>query len=187
MRIATNAIQLLKRRIFVIRLYCKGDIKIDKYKTVLDSEFVSVKQYLTKLKTDLLEFFKKSFKLDFIPGNKYMSCTIFSRLLNVLKKEIIYNVGTNYPSLTQNFDNYSEVIKTLTVTKIENNRSKDVQLKLDKTSKQSKPYSALQNFNTNVKNSFICKFCLTENHCSMLCPKFLSLEFRYKAKPRVHC
>lgn len=50
-----------------------------------------------------------SFKLDFLkeytPGYKYMSYTIFSRLPNVLKREII--LIFNYAPLTQIFDNYA--------------------------------------------------------------------------------
>lgn len=51
--------------------------------------------------------------------------------------------------------------------KIKNNSSKEVQLKI----RQNKLCSTLQNFNSNVKESFICNFHLAQNHSSTLCPK----------------
>lgn len=146
------AIQLLKEEYWDHEYIVNEILKqISENKPVLDSEFEGVKQYLTKVRADLLEL-KNSFELNFLenntPGNKYVSYTIFSRLPSVLKREIIRIAGTNYPSLMHIFDNYNEVIKTLAITRFKYNTNKEVKCRSDKVSNLNKSCSALQNFKT---------------------------------------
>lgn len=146
--------------------------RINEAKPDNDPDFCGVKHFLTKIQDDLFEL-KSSFDLDFLqensPGNKYLSPVVFSKLHGSFKKELIHHVDTNYPSLSQIFANYSEVIETLvynTESKSYNNsnsvnNSGKTKIPKVRNSRQSKNRTS-ENFNNNTKSSSNlsrCKFC----------------------------
>ena len=118
---------------------------------------------------------------------------IFSKLPGVLHKEIIHTVGSNYPSLGQIFISYSNIIRTLILTKPREAsvpkpypRGKSKHSGDGKVRKlfhkglitNGKP-SSLENFRVDSKAPrYECNFCRTNDHISFLCKKYASLAER---------
>ena len=187
-----TAIQLLKKEYldqeFIISAIFN---QIDKAEPKPDLEFIGIKKFLTETRANLCEL-KCSYDLDFLeentPGNKYLGYSIFAKLPNALKKEIIHVVGTNYPSLNQIMDNYADVIKTLVITKTAGSPSKpgsqqppDNRPRRSEQYKNSKTFSTLENFATEVETRSAqkhCKFCAADGHYSRFCAKYHTLDAR---------
>ena len=105
-------------------------------------------------------------------GCKLLSHIMFSKLPTSVKRELIHKVDNNYPSLTEIFQNYREIIKTL----VRNSKPRESNAKSDnsfrhkgnslgltkQTPKQQTPSktnpthnsspSTLENFNTSMSN-----------------------------------
>lgn len=124
-----------------------------------DHEFKGVKTYINDVRTYVFDL--KVYEVDFLEeksaGNIFLSHIIFNKLPISFKREIIHRVNTNYPNLTHIFDNYIEVVKTLTKTskgektKSVFNKSKianDTKLKNIANDTKLKNNSTLQNFKT---------------------------------------
>ena len=74
-----------------------------------DSDYNGVKQYLARIRADLYEL-NSSYNIDFItsntPGNLLVSHIVFSKILNLLKREIVRIYKNNYISIKDIFDCY---------------------------------------------------------------------------------
>ena len=97
-----------------------------------DHEFNDLKKYLIKTRADLYEF-NNSFNVDLITvntaGNKLVSHLIYSKLLNIVRRELVRISNTNYPNTEQIFDLCPNIMKTLIKTsyrKYENNITNNV-------------------------------------------------------------
>lgn len=113
---------------------------------------------MSELRTSYgMDFFKED-----LPGFKLVSHVIFDKLLHILRQEIIHRLGNSYPSLSEVYENYSEVMHTLT----KNKRPFHVYEKDTKSNKSSEKENngaALSNF-TISSNGTLCKFCASCGH-----------------------
>ena len=154
-----------------------------------DPEFNNVRQYLNETRAILYEL--KTYNVDLLEvgtaGSKLASHVIFAKLPNIIKRELVHKVNTNYPSINDLLENYNEIIKTLSRTsykKDKNNASnndKDTKNQQSNKSLQSNKYlkegakpkqaTTLENFNTNTNNNFklFCKFCNLDGHSMFGC------------------
>ena len=85
-----------------------------------DSEFTNVKLFLNEIRSYLHEL--KSFKIDLLEeetaGNIFVSHLVFNKLPKVVKRELINKTSSNYPTLSDIFINYKQVLKTLSQTTV---------------------------------------------------------------------
>ena len=153
-----------------------------------DSDYNGVKQYLARIRADLYEL-NSSYNIDFItsntPGNLLVSHIVFSKIPNLLKREIVRIYKNNYPSIKDIFDCYQDVIRS--IVKTTNNYKKDFNqnksfMKLKNKSVDSlQKNPTLENFITSTnKISIHCKFCMTDGHSMLNCKKFTNFNMRKK-------
>ena len=93
----------------------------ESFKTVLssspsfDTAFDGLRTYVNECRAIIHDL--KHYDIDLMEedtaGCKLLSHIIFSKLPTSVKRELVHKVDNNYPSLTENFDNYREIIKTL--------------------------------------------------------------------------
>ena len=150
-----------------------------------DPEYTSVKVYLNEIKSYLYEL--KSHELNLLEentaGHKFVSHIVFNKLPVAVKKELVHKVMDNYPTITDIFAHYNEVIKTLSKTtsvkkKIfvkpssKPNEGYSSSFFRHKNSKEGK--STVENFKSvNIKvNKLICKLCSAEGHTLGKCSNF---------------
>ena len=177
-----TAIELLKEEFFDQEFIVNEIfLQIIEAKPEFDPEFTHLKQYLSKTRADIHEL-QNSYGLDFLlagsPGNKFLSFVVFAKLPCSLKREIINQTHTNYPSINDIFDKYSDIIKTLVITKNKFANSRYTKKK-DNTltpKVQTTTPSSLENFATNSDglNAYKphCKFCNLEGHSMAGCSKY---------------
>ena len=152
-----------------------------------DTDFTGVKQYIARVRADLYEL-QSSYNIDFIsantPGNLIVSHLVFSKIPNVLKREIVRICNSNYPSINQIFDCYQDVIKIIikTSNKRDSFQSKsfsNCKIKDNKLSNTISKPATLENFTTNIdKISLYCKFCVVDGHSMVNCKKFTDVHMR---------
>ena len=173
-----------------------------------DHNFENVRQYLNETRAALHEL--KSYNIDLMEehtsGNKLISHIIFDKLPNIIKRELVHKVDTNFPTVNQLFDNYNDILKTLSRTSYKKDYDKykpqsSTQVKSQNSSsfknqndkglrnplgEKLKPCSTLENFQTKTEGGTFkshCKFCNTNNHSMFHCPKYSSHEARtYRCK-----
>ena len=85
-----------------------------------EPEYEKTILYLARTQARLADL-KTSYKVDLLAeesaGYKLVSHIVFNKLSPELQKLIILEVNSNYPTLTQIFDNYDHIIKMLVKTK----------------------------------------------------------------------
>ena len=201
------AIQMLKNEFLDVQF-----IVDETFKNILnaspnmefDAEYTSVKMYINEIKAYLYEL--KYQKIDLLEkdtaGHRLISHIVFSKLPLEVKREMVHKVSDNYPTITDIFDNYNEVIKTL--TKTTSVRPKIVSKPIMKPFNKpfGKPFikpvagyndstskfkikegkSTMENFKTvnTVKtvdtkvNKLICKLCGAEGHTLGKCHSYVN-------------
>ena len=166
-----------------------------------DQDWENVRQYLNETRAALHEL--KSYNIDLLDentaGNKFVSHLIFHKLPNTIRREFVHKVNTNFPSINQIFENYNDIIKTLSRTSYKKDfdktkdhnsgsarqpKSNSYKGQSDRehqtpTGGKSKPHSTLENFQTKTEKggfykSMCCKFCNTDTHSMFNCPKYTS-------------
>ena len=80
-----------------------------------DPDFNNVRQYLNETRAILYELqsYNVDLLLDNTAGSKLASHIVFSKLPNIIKKELVHKVNSNYPSLKDLLENYNDIIKTI--------------------------------------------------------------------------
>ena len=138
-----------------------------------------MKRYLAEVRTDLFEL-KTSYGLDFgeenTPGFMLVSHIVLDKLPVSVTREISHRVSNNYPSLKQIFENYSDTIGALTITKKDQyttqNRSHGKEQAVAPNFRYyGKDEATLQNFATSTQE-LQCKLCDTRGHNMGCCDKF---------------
>ena len=174
--------------------------KVPKY----DPTFLDARSYINECRSMVQEL--KQYKVDLLvkdsAGCKLLSHIIFSKLPPSIKKELVHKVNNNYPSISDLFDHYNEIIKTLmrtssmrreTVDKKDNAKPKNGSgngkpfRKDQKASfgfKGIKP-ATLENFSTSAlekkdvkSDNKFCKFCNTSGHNMSNCSVFETHDAR---------
>ena len=171
-----------------------------------DPSFMDVRSYINDCRSMVQEL--KLYKVDLLEKNsagcKLLSHIIFSKLPPSIKKELVHKVDNNYPSISDLFNHYSEIIKTLMRTSsIRRETNGD---KKDSNSLKSKNFAAngkdkkeqklafgfkaatLENFNTSTSekkdvaksDSKFCKFCNVSGPNMSSCNVFKTHEARKK-------
>ena len=96
-------------------------------------------------------------------NNRLVSHIVFSKLPQLFKQEIVRKLNNNYPSISEIFDNYADVIKTINM-----NQSKVYELKKPEFPSRSfelKPVVKASNINDGVRDRIkTCKFCNCTGH-----------------------
>lgn len=142
-------------------------------KAPYDPQYQSARAFLNEMRALLYEL--KSLKLDFFtadsPGSVLVSHIVFNKLPFAIKRELTHRTRSNYPTITEIFESYNEVIKTLnktvfvksdtgmyTGTSTEKSQNKIVENK----NNNKKPYfkskfneATLQNFKTNAEQKTV--------------------------------
>ena len=137
--------------------------------------------------TDLLE--------EGTAGHKVVSHVVFDELPMEVRKELVHRLSNNYPTVTDIFANYNEVIKTLskicsvkrktfnktftkpstgfsnTLFKYNNNKESDDTTKYRSTGKGNSTIQNFKSVNTNMKK-FTCKVCSASDHSLGKCVNF---------------
>ena len=155
-----------------------------------DPDFKGVITYLHKIKADLNELknpdtYNVDLLSDAIPANQYISHVVFNKLPPIIKRDLIFKSETSYPSLSQIFEHYNEIIKNLIRTRkssqtpnIKSNSKPFAWKPKTKSVNESKSNpSTLENFNT-YANTLHCKFCNAGGHSMFHCPQFTTLNSR---------
>ena len=93
----------------------------ESFKTLLfsspsfDTEFDGLRTYVSECRAIIHDL--KQYDIDLMEedsgGCKLLSHIIFSKLPTSVKRELVHKVDNNYPSLSEIFENYREIIKTL--------------------------------------------------------------------------
>ena len=93
----------------------------ESFKTLLssspsfDTAFDGLRTYVNECRAIIHDL--KQYDIDLMEedtaGCKLLSHIIFSKLPTSVKRELVHKVDNNYPSLSEIFDNYREIIKTL--------------------------------------------------------------------------
>ena len=162
----------------------------------VDREYTNIKLYISEIRSYLHEL--KTYGEDFLeedtPGNSLVSHIIVSRLPRVFKIELFRIVGSNYPTLSDVFSHYNDIIKTLSITNsgvrkrdYKPNKGKFTNSKPKSNSKSNENVSTIQNFNTESTKTEItksekpwqnktCKLCSSVGHSLGQCKNFPTYE-----------
>ena len=177
-----------------------------------DNTFTDVRCYINDCRSMIHEL--KLYGVDLLEngsaGCKLMSHIIFSKLPPSVRRELVHKVDSNYPSITQLFEQYNDILKTLIRTssakkdfsekkdntnangskaKTENRSFKRQEKKTEKASKShnDKPASTLENFSTSsspekeeTAKPRYCKFCESQGHSMFGCTTYETHESRVK-------
>ena len=114
-------------------------------------------------------------------GLKLISHIVFNKLPAILKGELVHEIGSNYPSLKELFDNYHDSLKTIIRTSLKNKFFIKKAKLYHKGTMIIRSFSALQNFTTQSSASHPrkhCKFCNASRHVMYRCDKYNSHEVR---------
>ena len=179
-------IDLVKRKLLNGNLINAIFNKILSYKPEYDAEYFSISEFVAEIRADLAEL-KGSYKLDYFEepsaGNKLMSHLIFGKLPSQLKSKIIHKAGQNYPTLNDIFKSYSEVIRTLLLTRFPQEKTEQFPKRRDNKynnsykSKEDTEKPALQIFVTYFQRPY-CILCNMNSHQLSSCKKYSSFEER---------
>jgi hypothetical protein len=114
-----KALKLLEDEFYDVSLLIDDSFKkLIELSPGYDQSFNSTRLYINEIRSLVFEL--RNYELDFLEadtaGCALLSHIVFSKLPNILKRELVHKVGTNYPTLDDIFDNYAELIKTITST-----------------------------------------------------------------------
>ena len=159
-----------------------------------DRDLTKTKIYISDVRcilTDLKTYGKDLLEDD--SANALVSHIVFNRLPNSFKQELVRRLNSNFPSMKEIFDNYSEVVKTLN---LKSNRvfdrndgksdGKNVNKKgFTRMSNHNNSSPLQQNSNTTDspgKTEFKknCKWCQSTSHSMLGCKKYPNHESRVK-------
>ena len=162
-----------------------------------ENNFEGVRIYVAEIKATVHDL-KESYKTEFIvnsAGYLLISSVVFHKLPAVLQKALMTKVNSNYPTLTQIFNNISDIITVIIKTNFSNKQkpdSKTVHSQVFKSHKPSTGSSTLETFATNTSNSsskeskIYCKFCDSNGHFSCNCTAYKTLEQRKARCSELH-
>ena len=155
-----------------------------------DSNFENVRLYVAETKANLCDL-KRSYSADLLAeesgGYLFVSSIVYSKLPTIVQRALINKVSSNYPTLDQIFDNVSDIITTLVLTKppktneLKPNSGQNWKPKNNSLVTQEDKPSTLSNFATSVTNKVedkFCKFCDAAGHYHSECTQYKTLEAR---------
>ena len=198
----TEALEILDRE-FLNRSEVVHNIfdKLLHGKVKSDKTFLETKIYINEVKSFLFDL--KQYGTDLLANNSdkgFISHIVFSKLPEQFRIELVRKLNDNYPSISQIFDNYVEIINTLNLRLDSRVKFETVQNFADtfkpikpktKTFHDSQAYNNNNNNKTlvyksgkkswNNQNKFLpmsCKFCGQNNHRMVNCFKYPSHESR---------
>ena len=151
-------------------------------------ELMSVKIYLNEMKAYLFEL--KNHKVDLLEvgsaGNKLISHIVFNKLPVTVRRELINKLSNNYPTITEIFDNYKEVIKTLNITSpvikkvlnpIKESVLQSVKPKKNiEVNKDKKGVVKTFKVANKTKGNLTCKLCNSKEHTLGKCTSFTGYQ-----------
>lgn len=170
-----------------------------------DSKFLNVKLYINEVRAILNDLNVNGVNLQTdMSSEKFISHIVFSKLPFAVKQELIRKTNNNYPSITDIFEHYAEIIHQLNlkstdyalkpkasnfVGTVPSSRNSPVQSRPKQLYSQVASGESMSEHNGKKANTPIaqevvsemkrlCKFCLSEHHTSVKCCKFPSLKER---------
>lgn len=156
--------------------------KLMSLKPEFDHSYLKTKIYINEFKCILSDL--KEYEVDLTADNaciKLISHIMFSNLPVTFQHELILKIDDSYPSYTDVFDNYIEIIRKLNLksekysAKIESNGkgSKEFKSHAEKSGgKANDNKSVFQNSALAANNRRNCKFCNSSNHTMLRCDKY---------------
>jgi len=148
----------------------------------VSDDFQHTKLYLTEIRCILsdLNNYDRNLLTD-KTSEEFISHIVFSKLPVSFRQEAARKLSNNYPSLTQIFENYVEILRMLSLQSIADKSSTEGKNSVDKSVKPK-----ISNVNaTNVANSNfnrstikVCKFCSSQTHTMVNCKKYATYSDR---------
>ena len=147
-----------------------------------DQSFSDTKIFINDVRCILGDL--KTYNYDFIESksaNLLVSHFVFHKLPVGFKQELVRKLNDNYPSITDIFDNYVEVIRTLNIQRTNVPASCP-----GKSTWPTKPLttitktSAIKEISNFSHKPKYCKFCTATGHTMLHCRKYPSYEARKK-------
>jgi hypothetical protein len=166
-----------------------------------DFKFESAQKYFTEVKVLICELANQGivFLTDEDEENacgKLLSCIIFNKLPNLVKRELIAKALNSYPTLNNIFSHYNEVIKILISTSknsgekgkpffdkksnFKHNKKANLSPKRANRNMSEKPFVKGESVNTNFNNNYTlkpCKLC-AGLHSMNRCEKYPDFKTR---------
>ena len=180
------AIDLLKTEFLnVPRLIDDILRKLIQIKPEFDPSFHKSREYLGEIRSLVSDL--KLYELDFISdkaGCKLISRIVFNRLPVPFQQELARKINNNYPTLTDIFDNYVEVIATLNLRPNKQSIStpgKSVSRPnrlIVRSSTVSDGGEDRHPVSPPLSTPKMCKFCTGVGHTMLHCNKYASAEAR---------
>ena len=134
-----------------------------------DNEFLGTKLFINEIRCILSDLKTHKFDLLCHPASKaFISHLVFRKLPVSFKQELVRKLGDNFPEIDAIFENYAEIVRTLTLRPRPLSKPK-----FDEKQIASKPI--LNNSLLNAENkNFIrrsCEFCQSEDYLMVNCKK----------------
>ena len=172
--------------------------KLMSAKAKTDASFVETKMFITEIRCLLSDLDNYGCKLrENESALKLVSHIVFSRLPLSFRQEIARKLSNNYPSVNEIFDNYVDIIKTLTM-KGAPSKTDSVQITPPVESSSTIPTNVLgvvnttENFATYNSNNNrksdkrVCRLCSNINHVMTDCPKYNTYPSRVARCEELH-
>ena len=188
-----EALALLDRE-FLNRKALVNDLcqKLFALKCKYDATYGETKLFIGEVRSILADL--KIYECEVLEENSanvIVSSLVFSKLPIHFKQELARRVNNNYPSLTEIFDNYIEVIATLNlrapradvpVDGVKTNAGSSTSTGLPQLSKQ-----VFSNLATAAGERKACKFCFSLSHSMINCSAYPSFQSRQQrcAEPKL--
>ena len=148
-----------------------------------DSSFLETKMYITEIRCILSDL--TNYNCDLVGNDsslKLVSHVVFSRLPFAFRQELARKLSNNYPSVTQIFDNYVDVIRTITMKTSTASKIEDIPVPSTSSESTTIPQNKCSLSNktemfTTVQSSSkfgnkVCRLCTNRNHSMTKCTKY---------------
>ena len=135
-----------------------------------DSNFTELKVFINEVRCILSDL--KTYDYDCIaskPANKVVSHSVFHKLPVAFKQELVRKLGNNYPSITDIFENYVEVVRVL---ELQSRPSVNSHAKSKCSSNVSSISKSSIVKDSSSKFAKFCKFCSSTGHSMLHCQKY---------------
>ena len=156
--------------------------KLFSLKCKFDPSYCETKLFISELRGILADL--KIYDCDVVgenASNVLISNLIFSKLPLPFKQELARKIGNNYPSISQIFDNYVEVITTLNLRAMKSADGSQCPATASSLSERKPQPEAKQVFSNPVvthPDMKACKFCFSQGHSMINCTAYPTYQSR---------
>ena len=147
-----------------------------------DREFLKTRIYINEIKCILSDLKMYDTDLTLCPSSKdFLSHIVYSKLPMNFRQELVRRLNNNYPSLDDVYENYIEVIKTLSIKSNFHEKNSSMPQEKGKNNFFQQNNSVSSNpAGTSGEVRRNCKFCGGTSHSMFHCKKYPSYDSRVK-------